>query len=446
MEMDQKMLKRAVLISVAAVIILGSVLLAITLKKSPKSQYPSELAKTATANATVSANTTTAPATPTANKKPTVKVTHIKTPTPLRAIYMTSWVAGIPSWRGKLIQFIKDTEVNAVVIDVKDYSGHISFETNDPDLKAVQEIRIKDMPELIQTLHQAGIYTIARVTVFQDPLYAKAHPNLAVQTKAGATWRDRNGLAYIDPSAKPFWDYILKISKACVAAGFDEINVDYVRFPTDGNMKDMAFPVTGALNYAKTSSKNAVSTQNVIAMNKLPKARALKAFFAYYHQQSRSLGVPISADLFGMVLTSTDDLNIGQVLEVAAPYFDYICPMIYPSHYPPGFKNFSNPAQHPYEIVNFVLKHGATRMKHAGHDPNKLRPWLQDFNLGAQYDAAKIRAQKQATYDAGLHSWLMWDPRNKYTRGGYDGPTGTSPKQTVAKTEPAKTATGNKVQ
>jgi hypothetical protein len=409
---DPVFVKRAVLGTVAAIIILGTVLLGITLKKSVDTI---KQGKGPTAN--VEAGQQPQEATANAPVKP--RITHIKTPNPMRAIYMTSWVAGIPSWRNKLIQFIKDTDVNSIVIDVKDYSGHISFETNDPDLKEAQEIRIKDLPELIRILHEAGIYTIARVTVFQDPLFAQKHPQLAVQTHAGTIWRDRNNLAYIDPSAKPFWDYILKISKACERAGFDEINVDYVRFPTDGNMKDMVFPVTGALVYGKTTSSNAVTSRNPIAMHKLPKARALKAFFAYFHQQTRTLGIPISADLFGMVLTSTDDLNIGQVLEVASPYFDAICPMIYPSHYPPGFKNFSNPAQHPYEIVNFVLKSGMARLKHAGQDPNKLRPWLQDFNLGAVYDSAKVRAQHQATYDAGLKGWLMWDPRNKYTRGGY---------------------------
>ncbi|NBV43007.1 hypothetical protein EBR96_09615, partial [bacterium] len=106
-------------------------------------------------------------------------------------------------------------------------------------------------------------------------------------------------------------------------------------------------------------------------------------------------------------------------LESAAPYFDYICPMVYPSHYPTGFNGYSNPAEKPYEIVRFAMTHGVNRMKAAGQDPKKLRPWLQDFNLGAVYDAQKIRAQIQATYDSGLEGWHIWDPRNKYTRSAY---------------------------
>jgi hypothetical protein len=146
----------------------------------------------------------------------------------------------------------------------------------------------------------------------------------------------------------------------------------------------------------------------------------LTEFYRYLHQTlKKEISIPISADLFGMVLTNTDDLNIGQVLELAAPNFDYIGPMIYPSHYPPGFKNFSKPAEHPYEIVSFVLKEGGRRLEAMGQSRHKLRPWLQDFNLGAIYDANKINAQKKAVYDAGLRSWFMWDPRNKYTRGGY---------------------------
>ncbi len=346
-----------------------------------------------------------------------VVVTHLQTPKPLRGIYMTSWVAGIPSWRNKLIAMADRTEINAFVIDVKDYSGHLSFQTGDPVLAqmGVEEPRIRGMRGFLAQCHAHHIYTIARITVFQDPVFSKKYPQLSVQTHAGQLWRDRNGLSYVDPYSKPFWDYIIRIADGCVKAGFDEINFDYIRFPTDGNMRDMVFPISGAVSSAHLASGNASANISVRAHTK---GYALQAFFKYLHQNTRSWGIPISADLFGMVLTSHDDLNIGQMLEVALPEFDYICPMIYPSHYPPGFKGYGNPAQYPYEIVRYVLGIGGTRADKMGMK-SKLRPWLQDFNLGARYDAAKIIAQKKATYDAGLDSWLMWDPRNRYTPGGY---------------------------
>ncbi|MEK9201846.1 MAG: putative glycoside hydrolase, partial [Patescibacteria group bacterium] len=125
-------------------------------------------------------------------------------------------------------------------------------------------------------------------------------------------------------------------------------------------------------------------------------------------------GVVISADLFGMTTTNTDDLNIGQVLERTLPYFDYIAPMVYPSHYPKTFLGFSNPAEKPYEVIKYSLDSAVTR---ASTTPQKIRPWLQDFDLGAVYTKEMVRAQIQATYDAGLTSWMLWDAANTYTRG-----------------------------
>ena len=126
--------------------------------------------------------------------------------------------------------------------------------------------------------------------------------------------------------------------------------------------------------------------------------------------------MPISADLFGMVTTNSDDLNIGQILEYAAPYFNYIDPMVYPSHYPPHFHGWLNPNKHPYGVVRFSLDEGVKKMVNASTTPLKLRPWLQDFNYGGIYDTTKVRAQIKATYDAGLTSWMLWNAANRYTR------------------------------
>ena len=141
-----------------------------------------------------------------------------------------------------------------------------------------------------------------------------------------------------------------------------------------------------------------------------------------------------------MTATNNDDLNIGQVLERALPYFDYVAPMVYPSHYPSGFNGWKNPNDHVYDVVRFSMDRAAARTiatttsvagyaqtrigtstpamyEKPAYDKLKMRPWLQDFDYGGDYDAADVRAQIQATYDAGLNSWMLWSPSNKYTRG-----------------------------
>lgn len=346
------------------------------------------------------------------------KPLHIKTPNAVKAIYMTSWVASTKDWRADLVDFVKKSEINSIIIDVKDYTGRIAFDTEDEFIKSVgsEEIRVRDMKDFIETLHDAGIYTIARITVFQDPYYAKKHLDTAVQKKNGQLWKDRKGLSYIDPGSKEYWEYIVRIGKASERVGFDELNFDYIRFPSDGNMKDIQFPISNS------------------QFPNLSKVEILNSFFAFLHHELRegknALPTPISADVFGMTTSNFDDLNIGQILESIEPHFDYIAPMVYPSHYPPTFQGFKNPAAHPYEIVKFAMSEGVRRLAAPTSTPTrldssparqaKLRPWLQDFDLGADYDADMVRAQIKATYDAGLTSWMFWDPANKYTRGAFE--------------------------
>jgi len=348
------------------------------------------------------------------------KVFHIKTPEPVKGIYMTSWVASTRDWRSNMVKMIDETEINSIVIDVKDYTGRISFEIFDPEFIKIgsPEKRINDIKEFISTLHEKNIYAIARISVFQDAYWVKKRPDLAVKTKAGAVWKDRKGIAWLDPCSKEVWDYTIKIAKETEKVGFDELNFDYIRFPSDGNMKDIAY---------------------TFCPNGFSRADMLENFFKYLSEQLKDTGVPISADMFGFVSTNLDDLNIGQVLEKAAPHFDYICPMVYPSHYPPTYGGFKNPADHPYEVIKLAMDTAVKRLlnQEAGLAPlaistpqfsaeetkrigSKIRPWLQDFDMGADYTAGMIRKEKQAVYDAGLSSWLLWDPANKYTREALD--------------------------
>ncbi len=328
---------------------------------------------------------------------------HITTPTPVRAIYMSSWVAATPSIRAKLVALIDETEVNAVVIDVKDYTGRISFEVRNPALAMYDSVeeRITDLDDFIAELHGKGVYVIARVAVFQDNYLARERLDLAVKfASTGALWTDNKKIAWVDMKSREVWDYNFLVAKEAADRGFDEINFDYIRFPSDGKISDASYPFYRASEQSKSE--------------------AMREFYEYLALRKGELGVPISGDLFGMVLTETNDLNIGQILENGLANFDYVAPMIYPSHYGSGFNGWKNPATMPYELVSYVMASATERAIAASSSQQKLRPWLQDFNLGATYDAAMVRKQKQALYDLGLDSWMLWDPANTYTRGALD--------------------------
>lgn len=368
-------------------------------------------------------------------------VNHVPLPVPLKAIYMTSCVAGTPSFREKLVSLIDETEINAVMIDIKDYSGTISFPPLTQSWQpAWQEARCgtRDMKEFIATLHEKDIFVIGRITVFQDPFYAEKHPELAVlRSSDGSVWHDHKGLSFIDVGSQAYWDHIIDLSRDAYTIGFDELNFDYVRYPSDGNMQDISFPNSLKSEYGNDKQAN------------------LEAFFAYLREKlsdeslfntvrhentGRASNTPwMSVDLFGMTTTNYDDLSIGQVQERAAPYFDFVAPMVYPSHYPNDYLGLGNPNDHPYKIVYHAMKSGAdrmvattTRMEGFMHErigtstpamytkpaytPDRLRTWIQDFDYGGDYDAVDVQNQIQASVDAGVHSWMIWAPSNKYTR------------------------------
>lgn len=373
--------------------------LAILLPLIARTQYRADEAVSSQA-----LGTTTAPAVT------SIAVTHVDAPQAVKAIYMTACVASVPSWRDQLMKMVDDTELNAIVVDIKDYTGTISFV--DPSLQPDPGpgCRVKDMQEFVAKLHEHGIYVIGRVTVFQDPFYAKLHPELAIQSKStGGVWKDKKGLAFIDVGAKPYWDHVVDIAKKSYALGFDEINFDYVRYPSDGNLKDM-----------NTTWTVGTSTKAEMDMK----------FFEYLHQSLAGTGMKTSADLFGLVTVAEDDLGIGQVLTNALPYFDYVYPMVYPSHFAPGSDGFAKPAEHPYEIIKWSMENGVKRemaqrvaLGLSTSTPSKLRPWIQDFDLGATYNAPEVRAEMKAAYDAGLPGWLSWDASNKYTPDAYSPET-----------------------
>ncbi|HEY4498513.1 MAG TPA: putative glycoside hydrolase [Candidatus Paceibacterota bacterium] len=337
-----------------------------------------------------------------ATAKSVPRVLHVATPEVVKAVYMSQCLASDKTLRARLVALVNETELNAVVIDVKDYSGRISFPSANPMFSESlsPECAARDMQAFLESLHEQSIYVIGRVTVFQDPFYAKRHPELAVKRNSdhSVLWRDKKGINYLDPGAQDVWDYALTLAREAHAIGFDEINFDYIRFPSDGDMNDIYFPF---------------SEEFIDLDPEGGKSGVLRGFFSYLTGELRKENITTSADLFGMTTTNTDDLNIGQVLEDALSSFDFVAPMVYPSHYPLTFIGIQNPATKPYEVVKYSMD---AAMKRASTTPWKLRPWLQDFSLGAVYTPDMVRAQIQATYDSGFGSWMLWDAANTYTR------------------------------
>lgn len=379
-----------------------------------------------------------------APEKPAVK--HVQTPEPMYAIYMTQCTVGTPSLRNGLVALLDNTKLNAIVIDIKDYSGTIAFKPQDEALVPAWQAAkcgASDMKEFIAELHKKGMYVIGRITVFQDPFMAKLYPERSVQSKArpGEPWKDHKGLSFIAVNSEEHWRYIVALSRESYELGFDELNYDYVRWPSDGPMNDIVYPSND-------------------------RAGELEKFFAFLNKEVKGFDsshhgghtLVMSADLFGYTTVLTDDLGIGQQLERALPYFDYIAPMVYPSHYNKGFAGLANPNDDPYKVVytsmaaavrraeaketpvramgsepimkeevvpayrdtNGTLVATSTRQVASGlytkpvYNKLKLRPWLQDFDYGKDYTAQDILDQTRATYDAGLTSWFFWDPANRY--------------------------------
>lgn len=352
------------------------------------------------------------------NGKIPVFVPGDKLPNPpeeVKAIYLTGWSAGSTKKVQSSIDLIKRTELNAVVIDIKDYSGLVSYYMDIPLVKesgADKEIRIANPGEVIKKFHEAGIYVIGRITVFQDPILAKAKPEWAMKNKTtGKIWTDNKGLAWMDPAGSGTWDYVISIAKDATARGFDEINFDYIRFASDGTLGNIAYPYWD---------------------EKTPRHKVINSFFEYLRKNLAD--TKISADLFGLATVNNDDLGIGQVIEDAYKNFDYVAPMVYPSHYAPGFIGIKKPAEYPYEVMKYSLDKALSKWLRLAEGSSstpaipkeklgKLRPWIQDFDMGAKYDGAMVRKEFQAVYDSLQNSttsytyagWLIWDPSNTYT-------------------------------
>lgn len=294
----------------------------------------------------------------------------------VKAVYVTRWSAGSSKYLEYLDRLFKNAEINAVVVDIKDSTGNIT-----------------DIGQLVKFFHDRQIYVIGRIAVFEDPIFSKARSDLAIydKTKPPITlWQDNNGLSWLDPASKDVWNYNIFLAKQAFYRGFDEINFDYVRFPSDGKTENMGFPIWNG---------------------QTAKSQVIKEFFNYVRLQLPN--EKISVDLFGQTTISADDMGIGQKIEDTFDSFDFISPMLYPSHYANGFIGYDNPAEHPYEIIKYSLENAKNRIPLA-----KFRPWLQDFNMGAEYNAVMVAQEIKAVKDAlgeNYKGYMLWNPSNVYS-------------------------------
>ncbi|MFQ6015213.1 MAG: putative glycoside hydrolase [Anaerolineae bacterium] len=289
-----------------------------------------------------------------------------------------------------LVELVNHTELNAVVVDVKGDRGMLAYDSQIPLAQAVGAVRtdLMDLKELLRLCRERDIYTIARIVVFKDNPLAHGQPDLAVKRGDESIWLDKEGLGWGNPFRREVWDYNIAIAREIAALGFDELQFDYIRFPSDGDI--------GAIVYQE---ENTAATR----------AAALRGFMSQLYEALRPLAIFTSADVFGLTVWIPNEMGIGQTIEDVAPFVDYLQPMLYPSTFIPGNLGYANPALHPYQVVYRSSVEAARRTD------TKIRPWLQHYSLyGVKYGEEEMLAQKQAAIDAGTYGWTFWNAGGVY--------------------------------
>ena len=328
----------------------------------------------------------------TADNRPQYKIAET-----VRGIYITGNTIHWTPRFTELHQFVKDSDINSMVIDYKDDYGILSMR---PDNTYIAEInprvhRGANYAAIINKLNEENIYTIARVVVFKDPHLSQKKPEWSIKNYDGSLWRDRKGITWVDPHNSHVWEYSIEASKEAAKLGFREIQFDYVRFPTDGNTRTIQY-----------NNENGELKKDVIYN-----------FLQYANKELEPYNVFLAADVFGLTTTTLDDMGIGQQFEMVSEVVDYICPMVYPSHYGPNIYGFANPNANPFGVIRQAMLDG---MKKSEGKRAYIRPWLQDFNLGTpRYGVHEVREQIRAVYDTGHEEWLIWNAANRYTTAAY---------------------------
>ena len=319
-----------------------------------------------------------------------------KEPRPIRALYVNRFTAQSSARMKHLIGIADSTEINALVIDIKDEFG-LNWHSSDPLLQRNEGkmSKVANLPALVDTLRAHGILPIARMVIFKDSVAARMNPAHVIRKTDGTPWHDKKGVTWVNPYSRAIWDYNLRVADEAVKMGFAEIQFDYVRFPEPyKSLPPQVFPE------AAGRSKPAV----------------LHDFLKEARARYDARGVRMTADIFGLVTTVRGALEVGQDWEQISPVVDVVLPMVYPSLYPRGAFGISVPNAEPQKTIFIALTSARERDAKLGiTTPEHVRPWLQAFTLGApHYGPAQIEAQKQAVYDAGYDGWVLWNPGSKY--------------------------------
>lgn len=318
----------------------------------------------------------------------------VKKPQFVRGIHLTPWIAGSKKAREKIRTLLSETELNTVVIAIKEYEGEVYIHGVPLATKHKLFVNaIPDLKEYLAQLKKEGIYTIARIVVFKDNSLPRKRTELAVKRTDGSLWTDHRRISWTDPYNKEVWEYNFSIATQAVALGFEEIQFDYIRYPSDGDTKQCRYSYTQ--HNSSSASKN------------------LDNFLEEASKRIKPLGANVSIDIFGLTPSVKHDMGIGQKIVELTQWVDYVSPMVYPSHYAKGEYGFPEPNREPYKVVYKTITDANKRL---GDLCIRLRPYLQDFSLGYKYGPREVRAQIQACEDAGIYEWLLWNPNCNYTR------------------------------
>jgi hypothetical protein len=323
----------------------------------------------------------------------------VPTPDPVRGLYVNRWAAiGERMWQ--LIDVAEQTEVNALVIDVKDDRGLVLYHSQVPLAKEIGADTTRPMSwrrlrAVLDTMRAHDIYPIARIVVAKDPLLAEAKPEWSIKRKRDSLpWLDKNHHPWLDPTHPEVWKYAGDLAAEAVRLGFSEVQFDYVRFPDEDRLiREAVFPL----------------------MNGRVRAQVIHDQLSYLRTQIKPLGVPMTIDVFGLSATDTTDMGIGQKWELFVDQADVVLPMDYPSHFAPGTFGLANPNAHPYATLDHALRDAKRR---SAGIPNAARivPWYQDFTLGPpRYGPTHVQAQMRAGHDNGIDSWMLWNPGSRYS-------------------------------
>ena len=329
------------------------------------------------------------------------KAPLIPRPRHVKGIYLTAYTVGKGHFP-ELLQLVNNTELNAMVIDLKDDLGRLTYgRTIVPWAAAAgapDDRFIPDPVALVARLAEEGIYPIARIVAFKDNVMTMHRPDLAALNSQGQPWHYR-GSYWLDPYNKENWKYLVALAREAAELGFREIQFDYVRFPSDGDVWNIVYP----------------------AKDDTPFNQVIPAFLRYARASLAEYDVEISADIYGLVPYDPSGQGIGQHFESIAAEVDLVCPMVYPSHYGAGNLGLPDPDSAPYDTVYRTLDAGLQRLERAELD-TLIRPWLQSFTIRHTYRADEIRAQIQAAEDLGIHEFLLWNAANYYNSAALRAP------------------------